>query len=124
MKKHWGAFWITETILLMGTLAAAITLYGVHWTLSALASVSGSIGAAAYFLHFRSLEYLIENGTVIICKGFIVKSRRGIPAENILITQWVTVFGYTLFTEIKTAGGTAVLFCEIGLTDIQDRRKL
>ena len=104
--------------MLTGTLTAVITLIVLHWSLSVLAGVCGGIGAAAYFLHFRSLKYFIENNTVIICKGFIVKSRREIPAENILITQSVTVWGYTLFTAIKTAGGTGVLFCGIDPTDL------
>lgn len=113
MKKHWGAFRITETVLLSGVLAAALTLLKVHWSLSVLAGVSGIIAAAAYLLHFRSLKYAIENGSVVIRKGFLIKSRREIPLENILITQSLTVFGYTLLTSVKTAGGGAVMFCKL-----------
>ena len=114
MKKHWGAFWITESVLLSGTLAAVFALLKIHWALSVLAGVSGIIGAAAYWLHFRSLEYALENGIVIIRKGFLIKSRREIPIGNVLITQSLTAFGYTLLTSVKTAGGGAVLFCCLG----------
>ena len=113
MKKLWGAFWITEAVLLSGVSAAVLALFNVHWALSVLAGVSGIIGAAAYLLHFRSLEYAFENGIIIICKGFLIKSRREIPLENVLITQSLTVFGYTLLTSVKTAGGGAVLFCKL-----------
>lgn len=113
MKKHWGAFWITETVLLSGVLAAVLALLKVHWSLSVLAGVSGIIGAAAYLLHFRSLNYALENGSIIIRKGFLIKARREIPFENVLITQSLTVFGYTLLTSVKTAGGGAVIFCKL-----------
>ena len=113
MKKHWGAFWITESVLLVGVLAAVLALFKVHWSLSVAAGVSGIIGAAAYLLHFRSLEYSLENGIIIIRKGFLIKSRRKIPLENILITQSLTVFKYTLLTSVKTSGGGAVLFCKL-----------
>lgn len=112
MKKHWGAFWITEAVLLSGTSAAVGALSRLHWALAVLAAVSGMIGAAAYWLHFRSLNYSLENGSLIILKGFLVRSRREIPLGNILITQSLTVFGYTLLTSVKTAGGGAVMFCE------------
>ena len=113
MKKHWGAFWITETVLLSGVLAAVLALLKVHWSLSVLAGVSGIIGAAAYLLHFRSLNYALEDGSIVIRKGFLIKSRREIPLENVLITQSLTAFGYTLLTSVKTAGGGAVMFCEL-----------
>ncbi len=112
MKKHWGVFRLTETIILTGTLAAALALSGAHWTLSVLACVSGIIGAAAYWLHFRSLEYSLENGSIVIRKGFLIKSRQTIPLESVLITQSLTVFGYVLLSSVKTAGGGAVLFCD------------
>lgn len=114
MKKHWGAFWVTEVILLFGVSAAVWTLLTIHWSLFVLAGVSGIIGMTAYYLHFRSLDYALENGSVIICKGILIKSRREIPLESVLMTGSLTVFGYTLFTFVTTAGGRAVMFCEFG----------
>lgn len=112
MNKHWGAFRIIESVLLSGTAAAVWALSGAHWALSVLAGISGTVGAAAYWLHFRSLKYALENNAIIICKGFLIRSRREIPLESVLITQSLTVFGYTLLTSVKTAGGGAVMFCD------------
>ncbi len=113
MKKHWGAFWITQSVLLAGVSAAALALLKVHYAFSVLAGVSGIVGMTAYWLHFRSLDYALENGSIIICKGVLIKSRREIPLESVLITQSLSVLGYTLLTSVTTAGGSAVMFCEL-----------
>lgn len=98
-----------------------MALLRVHWALSVFAGISGIIGAAAYLLHFRSLEYTLENGCIVIRKGILIRSRREIPRAGILMIQSVTVFGYVLFTSIKTAGGTAVLFCDADLPEINNK---
>lgn len=119
MKKLWSVFWITETLILAGTLAAAIALWHINGILGAAAGISGALAAAAYPLHFRSLGYMPENGCIIVQKGFIVRSRREIPIGSVLMYQEVTLFGRTLYTALTTAGGTAVLCCRIdpGITD-------
>lgn len=113
MKKLWGVFWITEVLILVGTAAAAVALGGLHWGFGSAAGVSGAVAAAAYPLHFRSLDYALENGSIVIRKGFLIKSRRKIPIGNVLMTQSLTAFGYTLLTSVKTAGGGAVMFCKL-----------
>lgn len=124
MKKNWGAFRIIETILLTGTLAEVLTLVTLHWPLSVLAGVLGGIGAAAYWLHFRSLKYSLEGGRIVICKGILVRSRREIPVERILMVQSTEFFGRTLYTSLCTAGGRAVLFCEVDFPEISNKIKL
>ncbi|MBD5384685.1 MAG: PH domain-containing protein [Ruminococcaceae bacterium] len=121
MKKHWGAFWITETVVLTGTAAAVIALIGLYLPLSVLAGVCGGIGAAAYWLHFRSLKYSLENGRIVIRKGISVRSQREIPVESILMAQSAELFGRTLYTSLSTAGGRAVLFCKVDLPDIRGK---
>lgn len=118
MKKHWGAFRITETIMLSGTVAAALALAELYWPLSVLAGALGVIGAAAYWLHFRSLKYSLEGGRIVICKGILVRSRREIPVESILMAQSAELFGSTLYTSLSTAGGRAVLFCAVDLPEV------
>lgn len=113
MKKLWSVFWITEALILTGTAAAATALWLASWLPGAAAGISGALAAAAYRLHFRSLGYSFEDGRVIVQKGFIVRSRREIPIESVLMRQEVTLFGRTLYTALTTAGGTAVLFCRI-----------
>lgn len=123
MKKHWGAFRITETVVLTGTTAAVIALTGLHWALSALAGACGGIGAAAYWLHFRSLRYSLGNGRIVIRKGILVRSQREIPVESILMAQSAELFGSTLYTTLSTAGGRAVLFCNVDLPDIRGKAR-
>ena len=118
MKKLWGAFGITETVILSGTFAAVWALVGAHWALSVLAGVLGCVGAAAYLAHFCSLEYSIERGRIVIRKGVWVKSTREIPLESVIMAQSAELFGRTLYTSLSTAGGRAVLFCEVGFADI------
>lgn len=124
MKKNWGAFRIIETILLTGTLAEVLTLVTLHWPLSVLAGVLGGIGATAYWLHFRSLKYSLEGGRIVICKGILVRSRREIPVESILMVQSTELFGRTLYTSLCTAGGRTVLFCEVDFPEISNKIKL
>ncbi len=124
MKKHWGAFRITETIMLSGTLAAALTLAELYWPLSVLAGALGGIGAAAYWLHFRSLKYSLEDGRIVICKGILVRSRREIPIESILMVQSTELFGRTQYTSLCTAGGKTVLFCELDFPEISSKMEL
>lgn len=112
MKKRQGVFWIIEAFIAAGTAAAVWTLSGAHWALSVFAAVCGIAGASAYFLHFRSLTYTLENECIVIQKGFIIRARCEIPLDSILMTRSVTIYGYTLCTSIKTAGGGTVLFCE------------
>lgn len=121
MKKHWGAFWISESVLTLGVLMAVWALTALHWVLAVLAGVSGCIGAAAYWLHFRSLRYSLEGGRIVICKGILVRSRREIPVESILMAQSAELFGRTLYTSLSTAGGTAVLFCAVDLPEVRDK---
>lgn len=118
MKKIWNVFWITETLILAGTLAAAIALRFVSVPLGAAAVISGALAAAAYGLHYRSLGVTFESGRFVVQKGFIVRSRREIPIESILMYQELTLFGRTLYTALTTAGGTAVLFCRVGADEI------
>ncbi|MCM1165388.1 MAG: PH domain-containing protein [Lachnospiraceae bacterium] len=118
MKKLWGAFWLVETLLLSGTLAAVLALVGHFPLLAALAGLSGSVAAAAYFLHFRSLKYSLENGTIIICKGILIRSRREIPLENVLMAQSCKFFGRKLHISLVTAGGTATLFCNVDIAEL------
>lgn len=120
MKKLWGVFWITEVLILVGTAAAAVALGGLHWGLGSAAGVSGAVAAAAYPLHFRSLDYALENGCVVMRKGFIIRSRRVIPVESILMIRSAALFGRTLYTALCTAGGTAALCCRIELSEISD----
>lgn len=123
MKKHWGAFWITETVLLSGTMAAVWALTALHWALSVFAGALGCIGAAAYWLHFRSLGYSLEKRRIVIYKGIWVRSQREIPVESILMAQRAELFGRTLYTSLSTAGGRAVLFCKVDLPDIRDKTR-
>lgn len=104
--------------MLSGVTAAVVSLAALHWALAVFAGVSGSIGAAAYWLHFRSLRYSLEDGRIVICKGILVRSRREIPVESILMAQSAELFGRTLYTSLSTAGGRAVLFCAVELTEI------
>ena len=124
MKKHWGAFRITETIMLSGTVAAALTLAELYWPLSVLAGALGGIGAAAHWLHFRSLKYSLEDGRIVICKGILVRSRREIPIESILMVQSTELFGRTQYTSLCTAGGKTVLFCELDFPEISSKMEL
>lgn len=121
MKKLWGVFWITESLILTGTLAAAITPGLANWLLGAAAGVSGALAAAAYWLHFRSLGYELGDDRIIVQKGFIVSSRREIPIDSVLMSQEVTLFGRTLYTALTTAGGTAVLCCRVEFGKISNK---
>lgn len=121
MKKLWGAFWITEALILSGSAAAVLALSIAHWVLATAAAVSGAIAAAAYWLHFHSLEYSAEDGCVIVQKGFLIRSRREIPVGSVLMIQSVELLGRTLYTSLKTAGGTAVLFCAVELSKISHK---
>lgn len=107
--------------MLSGIVAAVLTLAKPYWQLSVLAGMLGGIGAAAYWLHFRSLRYSLEGGLVVICKGILVRSRREIPIESILMAQSAELFGRTLYTSLCTAGGRAVLFCAVDLPEVCNR---
>lgn len=118
MKKLWNVFWITETLILTGTSAAAVSLCRANGLLGAAAVVSGLLAAAAYRLHFRSLGYELEGDRIIVHKGIVVRSRREIPVESVLMSREITLLGRTLYTALTTAGGTVTLYCRLTLEHI------
>ncbi len=122
VKKHWGVFAITETVLLTGTLAAVLALAPSFPMLSVIAGASGVIGAAAYWAHFRSLGYSSDERRIIIRKGVLVRSVREIPTESILMLQSAELMGRILYTSLYTVGGKAVLFCEVDIPDISRKK--
>lgn len=117
MKKHWGVFAITETVITVGTLAAVLALAPSFPMLSAIAGISGVIGAAAYWAHFRSLDYSVERGRIIVRKGVLVRSVTEIPTESILMIRSTELMGRVLYTSLCTVGGRAVLFCEVEIPE-------
>lgn len=117
MKKHWGVFAITETVITAGTLAAVLALAPSFPMLSAIAGISGVIGAAAYWVHFRSLDYSFERGQIIVRKGVLVRSVTEIPTENILMIQSTELMGRILYTTLYTVGGRTAVFCEVDIPE-------
>lgn len=115
MKKHWGAFAITETVITAGTPAAVLALAPSFPMLSVIAGISGVIGAAAYWAHFRSLDYSFERGRIIVRKGVLVRSVTEIPTESILMIRSTELMGRVLYTSLYTVGGRAAVFCEVDI---------
>ena len=71
------------------------------------------LGAAvwtAFFFHFRSIGYTVENGVLIIRSGFLVKAERRISISDILWQTTVKFGSVMLFSVIHTAAGRAVIF--------------
>ena len=98
----------------------AITVGGVFaarvsGVLSAVFVLSGAAVWTVFFLHFRSIEYSVENGVLIIRGGFLVKAERSISVRDILWQTTVKFGSVVLFSVIHTAAGRAVIFAPVGL---------
>lgn len=113
MRKCWGVFWISFSAAAAAFFAAAAVCARISWILCALTAAAGSALQAVWLLRFRSITYEKENGNLMIRSGVFVRSVRIIKTENILWQSVLKIGSLTLLTAVHTAGGTAVLFCDL-----------
>ena len=110
MRKTWCVFWVTAVFISAAAVIGAILASRIS---AALCVVCVCLGAAAltfFYIKFRSVRYSVENGSIIIRGGVLIKSEQNIPMQNILWKTTVKFCFITLFTVIYTASGKAVIF--------------
>lgn len=79
----------------------------------------GAAGLAVFFLHFRTIEYIVEKDRLMIYGGFFIKTERCISISDILWRTTVKIGSIVLFSVVYTAAGRAVLFVlpDLGLSE-------
>ena len=110
MKKTWCLFWIFTVVFAVLLTVGGVFAARFSRTLSAVFVLSGAAVWTGFFLHFRTIEYTVENGVLIIRGGSFIKSERRIPVRDILWRTTVKIGSAVLFSMIHTAAGRAVIF--------------
>ena len=113
IKKNWSFFW-TATAVFWAAVCAGCLFF---WELSA--PVTAWLAAAAAVLwgislaHFYSIRYEFNNSEITIKSGFCIKSTKTVRTESILYESRLKICGIFVCLRLATAGGGALLFCDI-----------
>lgn len=115
MKKTWSLFLILSVVFVTAVTVGGIFAVQASGVLSAVFALANAIVWIAFFAHFRSIEYSVENRTLIIQSGVFVRTVRRISVSDILWRTTVKIGSVVLFSVIHTSAGKAVIFAELDL---------
>lgn len=109
MKKTRLGFWL---ITILFAIAAAVSVF-VSPPFGVFGAAAVALGWSVFFVHFRTIEYIVEKERIIIREGFFIKSEKNIRKSDILWKSTVKIGSIAVFSVIHTAAGRAFLFCEL-----------
>ena len=109
MRKTRLGFWI---ITILVAIAAVVSVFiSPPW--GVFGAVAVVLGWSAFFVHFRTIEYVAEKERIIIREGFFIKSETIIRKSDILWESTVKIGSCVVFSAIHTAAGRVFLFCDL-----------
>lgn len=119
MKKSWSFFWIITAFSVSALVVGAAFAAQIGGMLCAVCVILGAAGWTVFYLHFRTIEYIVENDRLTICGGFFIRTERHISISDILWRTTVKIGSVMLFSVVHTTAGRAVIFVlsDIGSTE-------
>lgn len=109
MMKKW--FCVYASAALAALICAAALVFLRFW-LGLAVCIAAVVTWGVLFVRFCTVRYEFSDPEVVISGGWLIKYRKTVKRSSIISVSRVSLVKIPVFTVIRTAADTVILFCE------------